>query len=81
VATPWGVAGMDVRDGVHYLRGETAAALAVQVVRALGDAALRGALSDAGRKLVSEQYDWRVVLPRLDAFYEELVGTSRVRSD
>jgi glycosyltransferase involved in cell wall biosynthesis len=81
VATPRGVAGMDVRDGVHYLRGETAAELAARVVRALGDAALRGALSEAGRQLVREQYDWRVVLPRLDAFYDELVGASRVRSD
>jgi len=81
VATGPGVAGMAVQDGVHYLRGDTAREIVARVVQAFGDPGLRQALRDAGQRLAHEQYDWRVILPRLDAFYEELIGATSVPAD
>ena len=49
-------------------RGELAAA----IVRLLEDQALRETVTEAAGRLVREQYDWRVVAPRLLDVYREL---------
>lgn len=57
VATPLGAEGLDARHGQNLLLAEGAAALASEVVRALGDASLRDQVRDAGRAIALEQHD------------------------
>lgn len=71
-STPMGMEGIAVEDGSHYLAGASAGALATSIVRLLEDQALRERLTLAADRLVREQYDWRVVAPRLLAVYREL---------
>jgi glycosyltransferase involved in cell wall biosynthesis len=72
VSTPMGMEGIDAEDGTHYLAGATPAELAAAIVRLLDDQALRERLAEAGDRLVREQYDWRIVAPRLLDAYREL---------
>ncbi len=72
VSTPAGIAGVDARDGEHYLLGRSAPELADCLLRALADRRLRCRLAEAGRALVGERYDWRVILPRFDELYREI---------
>jgi glycosyltransferase involved in cell wall biosynthesis len=71
-STAMGMEGIAADDGTHYLGGESAGALGAAIVRLLEDRALRERLSAAADRLVREQYDWRVVAPRLLAVYREL---------
>lgn len=72
-STPLGMEGIAAEDGAHYLAGESARVLAAAIVRLLEDQALRERLTAAAERLVREQYDWRVVAPRLLDVYRELV--------
>ena len=76
VSTPFGVAGLDVRDGQDVLLGDSAADLAAQCIRVLRDDALALALSERGRALVASRYDWSVVARPLVELHAEL-GRSR----
>ena len=72
VSTPMGMEGIAAEDGVHYLAGETPAALAAAIIRLLGDQALREQLATAGGELVRARYDAQVVAARLLDAYREL---------
>ena len=61
VSTPFGVAGLDVRDGQDVLIGGSSADLAAAAVRVLSDDGLADGLSERGRRLVERRYDWPVV--------------------
>lgn len=74
VSTSFGMSGVGAVDGIHFLRADNPVEFANQVARALGDRALRARLGDAGRTLVCERFDWRVILPRLDIFHREIMG-------
>ena len=76
VSTPFGVAGLDVRDGQDVLLGDSAADLAAQCIRVLRDDALALSLSERGRELVESRYDWPVVARPLVELHAEL-GRSR----
>jgi glycosyltransferase involved in cell wall biosynthesis len=67
-----GVAGL--RDGEQCLLADDAAGFAEVVLRLLDDPALGRRLGAAGRTLVRERYDWPVILPRLEALYQEILG-------
>jgi glycosyltransferase involved in cell wall biosynthesis len=69
VTTTTGVEGIDAVDGKHLLVADEPARFADAVARLLGDSNLRMSLSESGRRLVEERYDWRVVLPKLEAVY------------
>lgn len=69
VSTTIGAEGLDARDGDNLLLADTPAAFAQAVNRVLGDAALAARLSEAGRRTVAAQYDWRAVYPAWDAVY------------
>ena len=75
VSTRLGVSGLDVGDGVHVLLAETASELASRVLEVLDDDALAGSLSAAGRRLVEERYDWRVVARPLVELHAALGAT------
>jgi glycosyltransferase involved in cell wall biosynthesis len=72
VSTPFGVGGLDVRDGTHVLVGATPRELAEQALRVLRDDSLAAALSTAGRALVEARYDWPVVARPLVELHADL---------
>jgi len=74
VSTPFGVTGLDTRDGTNVLLGTTAQDLAEQAVRVLSDDSLASALSTAGRALVEERYDWPVVARPLVQLHRDFGG-------
>jgi glycosyltransferase involved in cell wall biosynthesis len=65
-----GVAGL--RAGEHCLLADDPTGFAAAVLRLLGDAPLARRLGAAGRALVCERYDWRAIVPRLEALYAEI---------
>ena len=71
-STPMGMEGIDAEDGTHYLGGASAGALADAIARLLEDQPLRERIVAAAGVLVRQQYDWRVVAPRLLDVYREL---------
>jgi polysaccharide biosynthesis protein PslH len=74
VSTPFGVTGLDTRDGTNVLLGTTAQDLAEQALRVLSDDSLASALSTAGRALVEERYDWPVVARPLVQLHRDFGG-------
>lgn len=80
VSTSFGVAGLDVRPGQHYLLGETPEELAAQATRVIRDDALADALSEQARKLVVGRYDWSIVARPLCEVHLELAGKAGTRS-
>jgi glycosyltransferase involved in cell wall biosynthesis len=69
VATAVAVEGLDLEEGVHYLRADTAAEFVAQIDRLERSSALRQSLGAAGRQLVVDRYDWRAIGRQLDAAY------------
>ncbi|HEU5099261.1 MAG TPA: glycosyltransferase family 4 protein [Roseiflexaceae bacterium] len=67
-----GVAGL--RADEHCLVADDAAGFAEHILRLLHDPALGARLGAAGRALVRERYDWSVIVPRLEALYQDLLG-------
>jgi glycosyltransferase involved in cell wall biosynthesis len=56
VSTAKGVEGLDVTDGVHYLRAETPAGFVDALGRVLDDERLRTRLVESAADLVRERY-------------------------
>jgi polysaccharide biosynthesis protein PslH len=73
VATPLALQGLQARDGVELLVGETPEELASHVVRLLEDDELAQTLGNAARRYVCAQHDWTAV----GAAYERLYETVR----
>lgn len=65
-----GIAGL--QHGEHCLLADTPDDFAAAVLRLLADEALGRRLGAAGRALVSAQYDWSAIIPRLEALYSEM---------
>ena len=72
VSTPFGVAGLAVRDGEHVLIGETPEELSALAARVIADDALARSLSTRGRALVESSYDWSIVARPLVELHQEL---------
>lgn len=69
VATTLGAEGIAAEDGEHLLLADTPEAFAEAVLKLLDDPALGQRLGEAGAALVSAQYDWPAIVPRLEAVY------------
>lgn len=61
VSTSIGCEGLNVDDGGHLLIADDPDAFAERVVRLLRDPVLRARMSQAGRRLVEEKYDWKKI--------------------
>jgi len=72
VATSKGAEGIDAIAGEQLLIADDPAGFAAHVVRLLTDAALRARLSSAGRRLVAERHDWRLLGPRFEALVRSI---------
>jgi len=73
VSTSKGAEGLAVTPGRDVLIADEPQAFANAVLRLLGDADLRAWLSRNGRRLVSEQYDWKKIGARLNVFLQQVV--------
>jgi glycosyltransferase involved in cell wall biosynthesis len=69
VSTTVGAEGVPVQSGRELLVADSAAEFAAAVLRLLRDPTLGHELSTAARKLVTERFDWRVVLGDLEHIY------------
>jgi glycosyltransferase involved in cell wall biosynthesis len=74
VATTKGAEGLDVTSGKDILIADESQALANAVLQLLDDAGLRNRLSENGRRLVREKYDWQAIGERLNIFLEQVVA-------
>lgn len=77
VSTSVGCEGIDVVPNEHLLVADDAASFADAVCRLLDDRALGRTLGRRARLLAEEMYDWRVIVPALEAFH---AGIARRRS-
>jgi glycosyltransferase involved in cell wall biosynthesis len=73
VSTSLGCTGLAVESGQHLLIADTAEDFAQAALRVLGDRQLASQLARNGRVLVETRYDYRVVGPRLRAWYHDVV--------
>lgn len=76
VSTAIGMEGLDVEDGVHFLRADDAQALAEATLRLLGDAPLRLRLSQAARALVEDRFGHRVAAEVFGRILREAVAAT-----
>ena len=72
VATSKGAEGLNVREGEHLLIADSPTAYATAVIRLLREPGLRRRIVDNACRLVSEQYAWPVVTPRLLDLVEQI---------
>jgi glycosyltransferase involved in cell wall biosynthesis len=63
VTTSKGAEGLAVKDGEHLLIGDTPEAFAAAVLRLLKNPPLRRQLADNACQLISQQYDWAIIMP------------------
>jgi glycosyltransferase involved in cell wall biosynthesis len=76
-----GIEGLDLIEGKHYLRAESAAEFVDQIRLLESDSDLRRQLGAAGRQAVVERYDWSVIGRQLDSAYARAVsGASQIES-
>ncbi|MFA6560291.1 MAG: glycosyltransferase family 4 protein [Verrucomicrobiia bacterium] len=80
VSTTKGCEGLAVEHERSILIADEPADFAAQVVRLLQDDTLRRRLGEAGRQLVEQSYDWKVMAKRFRDFLIEL-NERRQRSD
>jgi glycosyltransferase involved in cell wall biosynthesis len=73
VSTAVGAEGFPVQNGRELLLAEDGPAFAAAVLRLLDDPALRRALGENGRAFAAA-YDWRVVTPRFEGLYAQVLG-------
>lgn len=72
VATHMGVEGVEgLISGTHVLLADSPAAFATQLCAVLRDPEAQRRLGEAGRALVTERYDWRVIVPQMYALWEQ----------
>jgi glycosyltransferase involved in cell wall biosynthesis len=72
VSTSIGCEGIEVSPGEDILIGDSPREFAQQVIRLLGDVALRAKLESNARKLVEEKYSWSIIGRNLDRILEGL---------
>jgi glycosyltransferase involved in cell wall biosynthesis len=75
VTTSLGAEGIEARHEEHLLIANDERVFAEQTARLLQDESLREHLIANARRLVEEKYDWRVVLPKLEAVYESIAAS------
>lgn len=75
VSTSKGVEGIDAEPGEHLLVADTPEAFAQAILCLFREPELRQKIAANAYKLVSEKYDWPIVLPRFLKLVEQVVNT------
>jgi len=73
VSTTLGADSIEAHDGQDLLIADEPEQFADAVVRLLKEPELRGRLGSAGRRWVTERYDWRVTYTHWDSIYDRLL--------
>ncbi len=76
VTTTIGLEGIDAKHGREIIVADDPLSFARATVDLLCDTRLQNQLAENGRLLAETQYDWRVVLKKMDAVYNEAEGKS-----
>lgn len=76
VSTGLGAAGLNGVSGQHLIIADSAAAFAEAVIDLLNDPARRAALGSSGYDLVSTEYNWPQIWPRLLSVYDQHLQTT-----
>lgn len=74
VSTALGCEGFEVTPGRELEVADAPADFAEAVLRLLGDPAQRERLGQAGRDFAASRYDWRLIVPKLEAVYDAWLG-------
>lgn len=77
VATTKGAEGLAALSGQHLLIADDPVDFAEQVVSLLKDSHLRQSLAEQAFRLVEEQYDWAVILPRFLALVDSAAAEKK----
>jgi glycosyltransferase involved in cell wall biosynthesis len=67
ISTSLGIEGLDVTDGEHFLRADSADAFSRGVLALLDDAALRLRMAGAARGLMEQRFSWKSVAAQFEA--------------
>jgi polysaccharide biosynthesis protein PslH len=70
VSTTVGCEGFEVVPGRELVVADTPADFAEAVLRLLGNPAQRERLGQAGQDFAASRYDWRLIVPKLEAVYD-----------
>lgn len=71
VTTTVGLEGIEAEHGIHLLVEDQPEKFAESVIKLMNDSQLQDTLSKGGRKFVEDNYDWAVVLKKLDEVYQQ----------
>lgn len=74
VSTTFAASGLALRDGAHLLIADTPETIIEQIIRLLGDTALRQRLSQEAVDVVGQTYSWDTIGHSLVAAYEVAVA-------
>ncbi|HMQ68564.1 MAG TPA: glycosyltransferase [Ignavibacteria bacterium] len=73
VSTPLGAEGLEVEDGTNILIAQNDEDFVNKVVNVINDKQLSGKLSENGRELMLEKYDWEISGNKLNQFLNSYV--------
>jgi len=76
VATGLAVEGLDLVEGVHYLRAESAPEFVSQIKRLESHWELCEKLALAGRRFVEERYSWEIIGDKIEQAYRKAIGSA-----
>ena len=74
IGTSIALEGLDITPGKQAIVANTAQEMADSVYKVITDSGLRKSLSEAGKKLVAEKYDWKNISEKLDHIYRNVAG-------
>jgi polysaccharide biosynthesis protein PslH len=82
ISTSLGIEGLDVTDGEHFLRADSAEAFSRGILALLDDAALRSRMAAAARGLMEQRFAWKNVAAQFEAIcMKALERRRRARPD
>src|SRR6202042_1067698 len=67
ISTTLGIEGLDVTDGEHFLRADSAEAFSRGILSLLNDAASRNRIASAARRLMEDRFSWTKVAAQFEA--------------
>ncbi|RMD65036.1 glycosyltransferase, partial [Candidatus Parcubacteria bacterium] len=77
VTTPIGAEGLEVKDGKNIMVAQTAEEFAKRTLLLLDEPILARRLGMAGRRVVTERYDWQHLHRETERLYTQLVEVKR----
>jgi glycosyltransferase involved in cell wall biosynthesis len=77
ISTSLGIEGLDVTDGEHFLRADSAETFSHGILALLDDAALRSRMAGAARRLIEQRFSWKNVAAQFETICLEALERRR----